>query len=73
MGILDSFRKKKVDNDPDRHYADSLDYFKELEQEEKLDCPECAKAQKHVMLERTDGEGVECPECHYTLRRGRRV
>ena len=71
MGL---FKKKaKAETDQDRHYADSLDYFDELEKEGKLDCPECAKAQKHVMLVQTEGEIAECPECHYTLRRGRRV
>ena len=76
MGLLDSFRKRKTpkaETDPDRHYAESLDYFDEIEKEERVDCPECAKAQRHVMLVRTEGETVECPECHYSIRRGRRV
>ncbi len=33
------------------------------------ECPECAKAQKHVKLLRTDGKDMECPECHYILAR----
>jgi len=68
LGILDSIRRKKnapVDNDPDRHHVEALDYFKEIEKEDSLHCPECAKARKHVRLVRTEGETMECPECHY--------
>jgi len=68
MGIRDFFRRKKnpvVDEDVDRHHVDALDYFEEREKEKTIHCPECAKAQKHVLLVRTEGEGLECPECHY--------
>ncbi len=60
-------RKKtaKVEKDPDRKYADSLDYFEEVEEEGSIDCPECKKAQRHVQLVQSDGENLECPECHY--------
>jgi len=29
------------------------------------ECPECAKAQRHVKLVMTKGREIECPECHY--------
>ena len=76
MGLFDSLKKRKnvkVDTDADRHHHESMDYFREVEKEGMIDCPECAKAQRHVMLVETEGEIAECPECHYTLRRGRRV
>ena len=76
MGLLDAFRKRKtpkVDKDPDRHYADSRDYFEEVEKEGMVDCPECAKAQRHAHLVETEGDAMECPECHYMLRRGGRI
>jgi rubredoxin len=68
LGILDFFRRRKKnfavdDNDADRHHVDSLDYFEE--KESHIHCPECAKAQKHVRLVETEGEDLECPECHY--------
>jgi ssDNA-binding Zn-finger/Zn-ribbon topoisomerase 1 len=75
MGIFDAFRRRKttvVDNDPDRHYVDSLDYFEEEEKALELHCPECAKAQRHMHLVENEGEVLECPECHY-LREVRRV
>jgi rubredoxin len=74
VGILDFFRRRKksaaVDDNPDRHHVDSLDYFEE--REGNIHCPECAKAQKHVRLVKTEGEEMECPECHY-LHETRRV
>jgi rubredoxin len=74
LGILDFFRGRKksfaVDDDADRHHVDSLDYFEE--KESHLHCPECAKAQKHVRLVETEGEALECPECHY-LQETRRI
>ena len=69
----DSLKKKNVDKDADRHYGESLDYFRESEKEGEANCPECAKAQKHVRMVRTEGEEIECPECHYLLRRARRI
>ena len=68
MGILAFFRRRKKDfavddDDADRHHVDSLDYFEE--KESHVHCPECAKAQKHVLLVETEGENMECPECHY--------
>jgi len=76
MGILDVFRRRKknktVDNDPDRHYVDSLDYFEEEGKALEEHCPECAKAQKHVHMVESEGEVIECPECHY-LRETRRM
>lgn len=68
MGIRDFFKRKKnpaVDRDVGRHHVDALDYFKEVEQEGFVHCPECAKAQKHVRLVKSEGEELECPECHY--------
>lgn len=74
MGILDSFRKKKVpaaDDDEERHHVDALDYFEEKDRD-FVHCPECAKERKHVHLMETEGENMECPECHF-LREMRRV
>jgi len=69
LGILDSFRRRRknpaVDNDPERHHVDALDYFEEDRKSLEIHCPECAKAQKHVRLVETEGENMECPECHY--------
>jgi rubredoxin len=74
LGILDFFRGRKknpkVDNDPERHHTDSLDYFEETDI--TIHCPECLKEQKHVHLVETEGENLECPECHY-LRQVRRA
>lgn len=75
LGILDFFRGRKKDfavddDDADRHHVDSLDYFEE--KESHIHCPECAKAQKHVLLVETKGEALECPECHY-LHETRRI
>jgi hypothetical protein len=39
-----------------------LDYFKTKNKDKE--CPQCAKAQKHVRLVETEGQ-VECPECKY--------
>ncbi len=66
-------RKKgaKAESDPDRKYGDALDYFEEVEEERRIDCPECAKAQRHVQLLKSEGETLECPECHY-MRNARR-
>lgn len=67
MGILDFFRGRKknpaIDEDTERHHTISLDYFEE--KDNYVHCPECAKAQKHVHLVETEGEDLECPECHY--------
>lgn len=68
MGVRDFFRRKKntvVDDDVGRHHDDALDYFKEKEREQGIHCPQCAKEQKHVQLVETEGEELECPECHY--------
>ncbi len=67
MGIFDRFRKKNPakDEDTDRHYVDSLDYFDEKGKEDNIHCPECEKQRKHVRLVETEGETLECPECHY--------
>ena len=73
MGLFKRNRKpKQVDEDPDRHHVEALDYFEEKENEAAPHCPECAKAQKHVRLVKTEGEEMECPECHY-LQRTRRI
>jgi hypothetical protein len=65
MGLLDRFRKKK--NPPveekGAHYHSTLDYLST--REEDINCPECAAHQKHVKLKKTEGEQMECPECHY--------
>lgn len=67
MGL---FRKDKrepaKDDDIERHHVDSLDYFEEVEKGEALHCPECAKAQRHVRMVKSEGKGYECPECRYT-------
>ena len=73
MGFRDFLKKTAVDQDADSRHVDALDYFEEVEREELLSCLECAREQKHVRLVRTESEGMECPECHYILRRGRRV
>jgi len=68
MGVLDFFRRKKTaatDDDVERHHIDSLDYFEEKDREQGIHCPECAKERKHVQLVETEGEDLECPECHY--------
>jgi|GEM_PF-1551246 len=56
---------KLAEDDPERHYAEPLDYFEEERGEDTLRCPECAKERKHVLLVKTGGEQLECPECHY--------
>jgi len=70
--IFKSKNKKELDDNVDRHHVDALDYFEDTEREEFIQCPECAKEQRHVRLVRTEGENMECPECHY-LRETRRV
>ena len=69
LGILDYFGRRKknpvVDDDAERHHVDALDYFEEKEKSLDIRCPECAKAQRHVRLVKTEGENLECPECHY--------
>ena len=69
MGILDPFRRRKknpaADEDIERHHVEALDYFEEKEMSLDIHCPECAKAQRHIRLVQTEGENMECPECHY--------
>jgi hypothetical protein len=69
LGILDSFRRRKknpaVDDDAERHHVEAPDYFEEEKKSFAIHCPECAKVQKHVHLVETEGEEMECPECHY--------
>jgi hypothetical protein len=69
LGILDSFRRRKknppVEDDVERHHVEALDYFEEEGKSLEINCPDCAKAQKHVHLVQTEGEEMECPECHY--------
>jgi hypothetical protein len=69
LGILDYFRGRKknpaIDDDADRHHVEALDYFEEEGKAFEIHCPECAKAQRHVHLVETEGEEMECPECHY--------
>jgi|GEM_PF-1973102 len=65
LGLFDILRRRKnaaSDEDVAKHHAESLDYF---EARDAIRCPECAKAQKHVLLVETEGEELECPECHY--------
>ncbi len=70
LGILDSFRRRKknpvADDDIERRHVEALDYFEEKEKSLEVHCPECAKAQRHVHLVETEGENIECPECHYS-------
>ncbi len=70
MGILDRLRRKKnpvVDEDVERHHTEALDYFEESEKENFIHCPECGKENKHVHMVETEGESLECPECHYLM------
>ena len=66
MGL---FKRKKTkvadDDDVERHHVEALDYFEERDREQGIHCPECAKERKHVLLVKTEGEELECPECHY--------
>ncbi len=75
MAQKDPLRKRKnppVEDDADRHHTEPLDIFEEDEKAFSIHCPECARAQKHVILVKTEGENLECPECHY-LRLARRM
>ena len=66
------FKKKKkepateskgADMKSDAHYHSALDYYSDKDKD--LNCPECAKARKHVKLVENEGKVMECPECHY--------
>lgn len=60
-------KNPEIDENVDRHHGDALDYFEESQKGEFAHCPECAKAQKHVRLVKTEGEELECPECHFLI------
>jgi hypothetical protein len=69
MGL---FKKKKkepaaegeaAEKKSDAHYHNALDYYSQKDKD--VNCPECAKARRHVKLVENEGKVMECPECHY--------